>query len=1019
MNWDKADATRFILNVTRKKWVRVLFYICLIYNTVFNSITGQIVVDRLAQSILKSQLDINVTRFSLLYGFVFEDVILYSGDEFQKGKFLQSDRIAVTYNLPLLFLGRLKISEVSLTNSKIEFLERNKLWNFETIMEKSESSSIELEESEEQSGNHSDIISTFIPISLYANIFVNDLTIHVVRGMDSNDKLDLNLSDLNLAFELDSKRFREIPLSFKAINLIEKLEVSLNKDNVVPIQLKDSKDEIKFNLFSKFVLNHYLDKDIPKIESNLHLGTDEIVFGAGDNQSATAGIELKYDLKLDPIKDHLSLDELTMILAGKPTFQLDGEVQNISTPKMSFRFENTPTSIDLSEISKLFKKIPGLKNIALSGNISFPEIIARGDIDDLLTSIKIHGKNILVTLPAGKHSIPEIIIESSAHLNLSNPIKPTKENLLPILNHLSIEKISVQYNSIIAKISGEIDPNRKVELDLDISGINLEKFSNQVFGIASTKIRLRGDKLSLFGVDLKININEFRYIMGRGISGKNNIQLTAQKQVDLEKEFELEKIQITPLNFQVKNEKYEEFLFFTSNIGFSNLDSKLDFELKDLKIISRFTPMIPAMPVSLKSTVANLRESLGERLNLYGALEYLQSNSGKEIILHFGGSFPGIELDDLHIESDINILNDKPKTIEIKEFRIDAFKKKLYADFKGKFYKPFIPNPPYGDYTGSLAGKLRLRSKEPSLILKGINLKGVIDLDLDVQNEHINGKLHTEEADIRITSGNCPGANCKFTEIVDLFLDIPFHHNILETSTLVLTSGNKENLIKNYGEQKGLNFKIEKIRGSHPSLTGQVFDFVVPKDHLPGLSASIVHKDNILKIDNLRIFALDGIVYGRDILFNIGNGDINNMEFASTLQIRDVDLKQMLPRESQDKVGDGKIKADLNFTGRNLSDPIGNMNLYFSVFQIGSDFGKSAINIVSPTNLITDAIINSYSVNNVEIQLSKGLVYASIQFNKSLLNTLVFNIENDRIQEERIPLSSFLDRAKDEFSNYK
>jgi len=117
-------------------------------------------------------------------------------------------------------------------------------------------------------------------------------------------------------------------------------------------------------------------------------------------------------------------------------------------------------------------------------------------------------------------------------------------------------------------------------------------------------------------------------------------------------------------------------------------------------------------------------------------------------------------------------------------------------------------------------------------------------------------------------------------------------------------------------------------------------------------------------------------------------------------------------------VDDGKIKADLNISGENLKDPISNVSLFFSVFQIGKDFSKSAVNIVKSTDKITDFFINSYNVDKIEVELNRGLVYAKILFKKSVLNTIV-SIEDDRIQQERFPLSNFLNRAKSELSVYQ
>ena len=172
-------------------------------------------------------------------------------------------------------------------------------------------------------------------------------------------------------------------------------------------------------------------------------------------------------------------------------------------------------------------------------------------------------------------------------------------------------------------------------------------------------------------------------------------------------------------------------------------------------------------------------------------------------------------------------------------------------------------------------------------------------------------------------------------------------------------------------------------------------------------------------MDNLKISTLDGVIFGKDFIVNVGTGDPSKIQYNVVLQVRDIDLKQILSPASQKKIKDGKLKGDINISGQNLSDMVANIDLFFSIYQIGEDFGRSAINIVSPTNFVTDRILNSYSVNKIEVEINHGLVYARVLFNKSVMNSLLFQVENDRIQQERIPLANFLKRAKSELSEYE
>ena len=161
------------------------------------------------------------------------------------------------------------------------------------------------------------------------------------------------------------------------------------------------------------------------------------------------------------------------------------------------------------------------------------------------------------------------------------------------------------------------------------------------------------------------------------------------------------------------------------------------------------------------------------------------------------------------------------------------------------------------------------------------------------------------------------------------------------------------------------------------------------------------------------------MILGKNILFNIKDANPENMEYMANLQIKNLDLTELLTDSAKKNIDDGKIMADMNISGRNLKEPIPNLNMYFSIYKIGKDFGKSAINVILPPNLLRDYIVSSYSVDKIETELTKGLVYANILFNQGLIPNIFTKIENNKISQERMPLANFLNRAKSEISTYR
>lgn len=990
---------------------RRIFILVIIYKFIFNPVTGQILFKEGFAAVSPGTLSLDVKQFSLFYGIEIQNLELQNAKEMGGDVVCRISRLAFLYNLPLLLTGRLKLSEIAIESPEIYLKKQNNLWNFEKLFP---NKSKEEEEKKEDSPS-SEEINLYLPVSAFARFHIDNVLM-TVDIEDPENPLNLKIKDINANLLLDTFRFRKIPLSLKAIDIIEILEVSLNPEKSIPIYYKDKEEILDAELDIKLILKKEPGQVKKIYSSALLFSTKKFLVKKNLKPEETYNFELGYNLIFQPEADELRLASLHFVFEKERWLHAFGALTKISSPTPDFDFVVSESKINLNSLSPLIKAVPGLSGASLGGNISLAGISAKGDIDNLNFIGKIIGNGIFYNDGKTNHSIPKLNLAFHSHWNFSDKTESNDEDILPILEDFKLEILNVIYNGIELKLSGEIQPKSKVDLVLDVSGVYLEKFSPSVSGNAQLKTLVTGNKLSYLNLDTKAEVRGLKYKMGRGVSGYQKILISLQTVIDLGGGFKFEDMQVEPLDISLWNENNEKAISLNSHLDL-DMKSGLKASIIDLKLSGNMTKLLPTLPLGLKNTISGIRSGLGNELGLGGNIVFESFPEKDHILLNLTGSFPAIELKDLKLGIDVNLNKDKAETIEIKQLHLDAFGKKLKADYKGKFYKPFTSNPPFGDMTGVLDGNLTLESEEPKHILKGIHFKGDLDFDLHIKENIITGKLHTNDSHFNITKP-CPQAPCPAIEIKGLHLDIPFIHDILDKTTENLTQGNKEQYIQNYGNTQTANFSIQSISAPHPSKPTQSIDFVSPRDGFPGLSGRLDYKDNHLLLDNLRIFSLNGSIFGRDILFNVGDGDTEKMQFAGVLQIRDVDFKQLLDEKSQAKIDDGKIKADLNFSGENIDDPIGNMDLYFTIFQIGKDFGKSVVNIVSPTNIIKDFIINSYSVNKVEVELSKGLVYAKVQFDKTLLNRVLFQIEDDRIKQERIPLASFLKRAKNELESY-
>lgn len=1006
-----------ILRILKKKKVIFLLALLLLYKLIFNSFTGGYILNKTMNTVSNGIFKSNVKQFSLFFGFVIEDIEFLSGNDFQNKPFFVTQRLALTYNIPLLFIGKIKFSEISLTKPRIYLYQKAKKWNVETLFP---SSGEKEEEEKKEASEPLDEISLPLPISAYLRLFIQDLRVYV-QGKAEKDFFSAKMEGLHFDLLLETNRFKKIPISPKLVSIIDKFFIKLNPESEMEIELVDSKNSIDTDFRLTYILHRDTTTTPPRFYSKLDVGNELIPVKVENKVVAPFGIQIFYELVYTPETDILSLEKFLVAVSEIRWFNFRGKVFHATKNTRSIDLEINESEILLKPLSKIIATVPLLPPIIMSGKIQFAPISFFGTLNDMLVKGNLKADKINVVWAGQAHSIPIFRFDFEAKLDLVTEEKPSEANLIPTLKYVKVKQFLAQYKNIIMKLTGYINPKNKIDAKLVFNKIDINQYVPDLKGILSFKMDATGNNLSYLDIDLESSIENFRYKIGRATSGINHLDILLETKLDLSHNFSVESFELEPFQVVVKNEKDEIGAKIYTYLDLDILDHFI-IKVSKLQLDTNLTKIIPTLPASYRRLVGVLRNALGNELTLFGKASYNDEGGKRDLDVNFDVSLPALELKGsnlLKLTAHTLMDNDANKTLRIEKFIISAYEKKLYGEFKGDFYESKKPIAPFGVYTGSANGYLSLESKEYRHILEGVRFQGDLDLNINVKDFLITGELHTKDSDMIYTPPECNQKPCDRYEMKDLVVDIPFHHHLDLKDSVDLIDGDKESYVESYGNESPPNFSIGKVIGNHPSIKGKTLEFIKPSGRFPGISARIDYDDNVLYIDEMRIFCLDGVVYGKDLLFNVGDGDLEDMQYSGFIQIRDIDLKQLMTKDTASKIDDGKIKADLNIAGENLKDPLDHTRVYFSIFQIGKDFGKSAINIISPQNALTDLIIQSYNVDKVEVKLLNGLVYAYIKFYKTILNTLVFGIEDDMISQERIPISGFLDRAESEISTYK
>ncbi|EQA64505.1 hypothetical protein LEP1GSC062_0406 [Leptospira alexanderi serovar Manhao 3 str. L 60] len=948
-----------------------------------------------------------MTKFSLLYGISFENVLLKSDSSFEERPVLSVKELEFSYNLPLIFLGRAKLSKIAVIGLRIDLRQKGGEWNLAKLFPSSPSSPPE----KETLSAPLEEISTFVPVSAYFNFELKDIFVHVI-GESGNSSYKAGLDGFNLAFELDTVRFRKIPLNVRILRLIEVIRFKMNPEKTVRIYFEDDSK----SLDQPFRLGLELSRNEGGvIVSKADIGSDSIPIRIRNRLLAPFGFGLKYEIDYLEKEDKLKLKSLEFKVDQDVWLSGEGEIAGVSSKERNVQFAIRKSSIRLKPLSDFLSTIPGIPKMRLDGELRLAPITISGKDTRLKVAADLSAKDLLISIGGKNHRIPELKLVADSILHPLTEESPNVYKPIPLLENLELKEFLVTYNGIQLAATGNVVRGSQVDLDLAVQNLNLTDYMKTLDGILGLRMKIEGTFHSL-NVNGMVQLAGFRFPMGRGKSSPIPINLDLKTRIQFEKPFVPNLVRLDSLSLSTKGAEGRESLMISS-VGSLYLTKGFRMNLTSLMVRTELDRLTPTLPFSLRESLVPVRNNLGNKITLKGEVDYSLVDGDQSVSGKFLFDLPGIQVRDLKTDLDVKIA--KNSSISLSKFDLSVFESKFKMDVGGNLRKASKSEEGvFGDFIPDLKGNIVLKSPKAAYLFKGISFEGLFSIQFRLKNSIANGNLISKNSNFGYANAFCPGEDCKLYQIEGLNAEFPFVHDLSVKTTRNLIDGNKEKFIKTYGRIPSPNFTIKQIVGTHPSISGIPFDYVKPKNGQPGLSARIDYSENFLKLEYLKVFTLDGLVNGKDILVNVGEGNPEKMEFSAVLQVKDIDLKQLLPPKRRSKIDDGKIKADLNVSGRNLADPIPNVNLFFSVFQIGGDFAKSAVNIFTPSNLFTDFIYNSYAVDKIEVELSKGLVYAVIQFKRSVLNTII-NLENSQISQQRMPLANFLKRARSEIDTYQ
>ncbi len=391
---------KIILNSIKKK--KFIFFVVLIlfYKLIFNSFTGEFIINKTINGISNGKFKTSVKQFSLFFGFILEDIEFLSGNDFNNKPFLTTKRLAITYNIPLLFIGKIKVSEISLTKPKIYLYQKAGKWNVETLFP----SSVEKEKEKEKS-TPIDEISLPLPISAYLNMFIEDLCVYIY-GEEGEKYFTAKIEGLFFQLFLETNRFRKIPISPKLLSILDKFYIKLNPKSEMKIELSDTYSSLNTDFKLTYILVRDTTVNPIRFFSKLDVGNELIPIKIKNSVAAPFGIQVFYDLVYTPETDILSLNQFLVSLSDIKWLNFKGKIFKATQNDRNIDMQINESEILLEPLSKILATIPILSPTSLSGKIQLAPITFFGNLSDVLIKGNLKGDKIRVTWAGTTHSLP-------------------------------------------------------------------------------------------------------------------------------------------------------------------------------------------------------------------------------------------------------------------------------------------------------------------------------------------------------------------------------------------------------------------------------------------------------------------------------------------------------------------------------------------------------------------------------------------------------------------------------------
>ena len=835
---------------------------------------------------------------------------------------------------------------------------------------------------------------------MFGKLIIEDLEVQIENTQRKvSSPFNFGFQGFTLHFEFLSNSINEISV----LNFFNKLLIRLNPNKDFRFYLKSEHLSTKGPFDLNWILAYDQNLKESGFWSKLKIGKKNLPIQVKNKPSTSFGFTFDYDLSFNQIKNEIALRYFRILFANETWLDLKGNISDVNSPDLKYHFTIQRSFINLRTLNRylsywirLFS--PESPPIQMRGALNFKKLDITGDRKQL----KILGSYQILKLAFSQAKsavkIPSYVIHWAANINL-------KEKLIwDKIKNLSLSMKGV-INQGRVNMGLALLPFQKVKLKWLIRGFVLDNLHPDLRGNFNLDWRASGKNIQSLHSKMLISLSRLRYLIDRSESGLNKINMKLNQKFNFQNKKLTQGEINSALELLIKNSAQKDALSLNlgSKIKLSPRSTLLKTNVRNLTI---FPPeLYPTLTNAHKELIQNFRNKI-KSVTLKGQTKINQNQEGEQkrtYIEHQTNMFiPSLGIKDLRL--DLNIQDHFDRT-RIKYLKFSGLKKSLALSLSGMLKKKKTGVVP------DLVFKLNFNQPQTKTIFEGNQFKGLFKVKAKAKSDRVSGYLK-----IKDFSYEAKG----LVKIDTLSLDFPFTHYLSSPpSAQISETSDTLALPKSFSDKESkYNLTMRSIQIPHPQRPKETFTLAYTKDTNQAVESLMRYKNNQLEVPWLQIQTLNGLFLIQDLYFYIGDSQPRNMIYAGKFVLKDIDFKQLLPPDKTENIEDASIRLDGLFEGDRLDHPLESINARVSVHKIGSQFGKSVLKVAASE--YSDYLENIINVNKIDFEIQEGIIYTRILYTLGFLGRL-FNPRSpsgDHIEQSRLPLSEFIQRADHEISTY-